>query len=88
MGKAKKRNFRNIVTAGSPVNPSGPAFSREKAIKDVIKNIKNNDFGDTTKDIISLFGINAEELAEAGAAYEDLIALKAVLKLSDSRPIR
>lgn len=88
MGKAKKRNFYNLSKSGAAVNLNAPSISREDAIKEVIRKIDNNDFSDATKDIISLFGINAEELAEAGAAYEDLVALKAVLKLSDSKPIR
>lgn len=80
MGKAKKRNFHNCIKTGG--NPNGsisnlpPAFSRKEAIKRIIENIKANYCGEETKDIITLFGISAEELAEAGAAYEDLIVLK------------
>lgn len=53
-----------------------PAFSRKEAIQKIIENIRLNNLSDETKDIITLFGITAEELAEAGAAYEDLLALK------------
>lgn len=73
MGKAKKRNFHSC----SKVNPvlTGK-LKREDAVLQVIERLKSNDFSEETKDIITLFGISAEELAEAGAAYEDLVALK------------
>ena len=74
MGKAKKRNFHSCIKTGGSKLP--PAFSRSEAINMVICNIKAKNYGEDTKDIISLFGITAEELAEAGAAYEDLVALK------------
>lgn len=80
MGKAKKRNFHNCLKTGGnssgSINNLPPAFSRKEAIKKIIENIKSDDCGEETKDIITLFGISAEELAEAGASYEDLIALK------------
>ena len=41
-------------------------------------NIQDKNFGDETKSIISLFGLTPEELAEAGAAFEDLLVLRAV----------
>ena len=44
-----------------------------------MESINIKDFSPEMKDIITLFGISAEELAEAGAAYEDLLALKAIL---------
>lgn len=78
MGKAKKRNFYNCTKSGGILPP---AFSREDAIKKVIENIKANNLSEDTKDIITLFGITPEELSEAGAAYEDLLALKAVFLL-------
>lgn len=77
MGKAKKRNFHNCIKTGGSSLP--PAFSRKEAIKRIIENIQADNFSEETKDIITLFGISAEELAEAGAAYEDLVALKSVL---------
>ncbi|MBS4760535.1 MAG: hypothetical protein KHX03_07555 [Clostridium sp.] len=80
MGKAKKRNFHNCVNSGGAMNSFPSVFTREEAVSRVIEAITANDFGPETKDIITLFGITAEELAEAGAAYEDLVALKSVLK--------
>lgn len=79
MGKAKKRSFQNCINSGGTMGALPACCSREDAVKFVIKNIKANDFGAQTKDVISLFGITAEELSEAGAAYEELVALKAVL---------
>lgn len=79
MGKAKKRNFRTCINNGGGICNLPSTFSRENAVKLIIENIKQNNLGVETKDIISLFGITAEELSEAGAAYEDLIALKSVL---------
>ena len=79
MGKAKKRSFQNCINCGGAMGALPSSFSREEAVKFVIKNIKANDLGAQTKDVISLFGITAEELAEAGAAYEDLLALKPFL---------
>lgn len=76
MGKAKKRNFHNCINGK---NPLPLTFTREEAVCRIMENIKADNVGDETKDIISLFGISAEELAEAGAAYEDLVALKSVL---------
>lgn len=81
MGKAKKRNFQNCINTGTGgvMGALPSSCSRKDAVEYVIKNIKDNNFGAQTKDVISLFGITAEELAEAGASYEDLVALKAVL---------
>lgn len=79
MGKAKKRNFHTCVNSGGAMNSLPPVFTREEAVKKIIESIKSNDFGPETKDIITLFGISAEELSEAGATYEELLALKPVL---------
>lgn len=80
MGKAKKRNFHNCVNAGGAMGSLPPTFTREEAVSRIMCNLKNGDFGHNTKDLITLFGITAEELAEEGAAYEDLLALKSILK--------
>lgn len=80
MGKAKKRNFKTCINQGGAMGSLPSTFTREEAVKFVIENIKSDNFGAQTKDIISLFGIKAEELSEAGAGYEDLLALKSVLR--------
>lgn len=84
MGKAKKRNFHTCIKVsknGSPIDIIPSAFSRDEAISMIIQNVKDNNFSEETKDIISLFGITAEELAEAGATYEELLAFKSVFLL-------
>lgn len=72
MGKAKKRNFQKIKTSDSAF---GGSVSRADAIKEIVKRITENNMSPETKDIISLFGITAEELGEAGVMYEELKAL-------------
>lgn len=72
MGKSKKRIFnKNKI--------SGTSIRREDAISDVLKSIKSNVLDTDTKNLLSLFGISAEELAEAGATYEELKALKSFI---------
>lgn len=73
MGKSKKRIFnKNKITATS-------ILRREDAIASVLKNIKCNNLDIESKNLISLFGISAEELAESGATYEELMALKTLV---------
>ena len=55
-------------------------MSRQAAINDVITDLNDENFSKTSYDKISLFGLTAEELAENGAKFEDLMALKHVLK--------
>lgn len=79
MGKAKKRNFKTCVNSGGAMGSLPISLSRQKATEIAIAKIKENNLDNDAKDLISLFGITAEELAEAGASYEDLLALKSVL---------
>lgn len=79
MGKAKKRNFQNCINTGGAMGSLPSNLTRQKATELAIKKIKENKLDNEAKDIITLFGITAEELSEAGASYEDLIALKSVL---------
>lgn len=79
MGKAKKRNFQNCINTGSLLGTLPTNLSRQKAIDLAIIKLKENNLDNEAKNIITLFGITAEELAEAGATYEDLLALKAIL---------
>ena len=74
MGKAKKRNLHNRQNGLT-------TMSREQAVKEIISRIKAVDFGPQTKDIIGLFGINAEELAAyLSSEYEidQVVALRDV----------
>ena len=66
MGKAKRRSLNQGI------NNKFQYMTRESALDNVIKNLDNkNDVIDT----ITLFGFSAEEMLEAGAAYEDVMAL-------------
>lgn len=65
MGKAKRRSLKNGI------NDKFPYMTRESALNSVIKNIDNKN---EVIDTITLFGFSAEEMLEAGAAYEDVLA--------------
>lgn len=66
MGKAKRRSLNQGI------NNKFQYMTRESALDSVIKNMNNkNDVIDT----ITLFGFSAEEMLEAGAEYEDVMAL-------------
>ena len=79
MGKAKKRNFHNCINSTGTLGSLPQTLSRQEALLKIMTSIKAGDYSDEIKDLIGLFGITAEELAESGAIYEDLVALKAVL---------
>ena len=70
MGKAKQRSLRNGI------NHSYPYMTREAALNSVIKNIEDKD---KVIDTITLFGFSAEEMLEAGAAYEDVLAFGGIV---------
>lgn len=66
MGKAKRRSLNQGI------NNKFQYMTRESALDSVIKNMdKKNEVIDT----ITLFGFTAEEMLEAGAEYEDVMAL-------------
>jgi hypothetical protein len=71
MGKAKKRSFNNGI------NDKFPYMTRESALENVINNIEKKS---EVIDTITLFGFTAEEILEAGAAYEDVMALGSLVK--------
>ncbi len=69
MGKAKKRILHKTNTS--------LYMTRETAVNKVFKmllNHKNNERMEADN-LISLFGLTAEELSEAGVPYEDLVSL-------------
>lgn len=47
-------------------------MTRTDALNDVIKNIDNKA---QVVDMVTLFGFSAEDMLEAGASYEDVMAL-------------
>ena len=71
MGKSKRR----IIAKGKYDQLEN--LSREDAINSVVNNIYDKE---AVIDIISLFGLKADELLEAGADYEEVKALGSVLK--------
>ncbi len=74
MGKSKRRilsrakNDKNLFK-----------LTREEAIKIVFGEITKNTASIEAKNIISLFGLTAEELAEAGISYEVLRSLDGLI---------
>ena len=70
MGKAKKRSLKNGI------NDKFPYMTRESALASVIKNIEKKE---DVINIVTLFDFTAEELLEAGAAYEDVMSLGAII---------
>lgn len=70
MGKAKKRNFtKNIDNSHS-------VMKRDDVISDVLSAIKSDKVSVKIKNLISLFGITPEELAENGASFEEISSVK------------
>ncbi len=70
MGKSKKRSLKNGI------NDKFPYLTREKALKFVVEHLST---GDDVMDKITLFGFSAEEMLEAGATYEDVMSLGALV---------
>ena len=71
MGKAKRRSFNNGI------HDKFPYMTREAALSSVVNNIENKS---EVLDTITLFGFTAEEMLEAGAAYEDVMSFGAIIK--------
>lgn len=72
MGKAKKRSFK--LGQHDRFND----LSREEAIQEVVNGLNENP--KDVYDLITLFGLSAEELTEAGAQYEDVLGLGNLVK--------
>ena len=71
MGKSKRRSLNQGI------NNKFQYITRESALDSVIKNLdKKYDIIDT----ITLFGFTAEEMLEAGAEYEDVMALGSLVR--------
>lgn len=73
MGKSKKRIFNKNK------NMNSITMRREDAVSSIVSDLKNNILDNDTKNLLTLFGISAEELAESGASYEELKALKGII---------
>ena len=68
MGKAKQRCFRKCKPYSSMI------MTREDTVSHLLRHLGSHPFDRAVKHMISLFGITAEELSEAGATYEELKA--------------
>ena len=73
MGKSKRRIFNKCKYLYQM------SLRREDAIFGVVRNLKYDKFDEETRDLITMFGLSAEELAEAGASYEELKVLRGVI---------
>ena len=71
MGKAKKRSLH------LGINDRFAKLTREQATNTVVEMLKNGD--KEVYSLITLFGLSAEEILEAGASYESVIGVKNLL---------
>lgn len=67
MGKCKRRNGNKPVLEHT--------LTRENVISEVVYRLKNNTVDDEVRKMLLLFGISGDELAEAGATYEEVFCL-------------
>lgn len=72
MGKSKKR----IIHRGK--NEQFTNLSRTEAVKQVVKLLKTDE--KEAYSLITLFGMTAEEVLEAGASYEVVKGMENILK--------
>lgn len=73
MGKSKARILRKGI------NDQIPRLSRENAILETVKHLEHNS-NNQAKNLITMFGLSAEEILEAGGSYEAVVALKNILE--------
>lgn len=73
MGKSKKR----ILHKG--INDQITNMTRAGALHEVVEACNAKKISIEIKNLITLFGLSAEELLEAGASYEDILGLKNIL---------
>lgn len=72
MGKAKKRSLH------LGINDQFSKLSRAEAVEEVVEMLNENN--PESYGLITLFGLSAEELLEAGATYESVKGLGNLLK--------
>jgi hypothetical protein len=70
LGKSKRR-----IIARAKNSNSDMCLTRQDAINIVYESLIDNNCTKKAQEIIGLFGLSAEELAEAGLSYEILKAL-------------
>jgi len=74
MGKSKSRIFRKGI------NDRITRMSREEAISETVKALEKNNNSEA-HNLITMFGLSAEEILEAGASYEAVVAMKNILEI-------
>lgn len=74
MGKSKTRILRKGI------NNQITRISREEAVSNVVKYFNNNNLS-KAHDLITMFGLGAEEILEAGASYEHVAAMKNIIEI-------
>lgn len=73
MGKAKKRSLH------LGINDRVTNLSRQEAIEEVLKLLKQKNGHNDACCLITLFGLSAEELLEGGASYETVKSLQGII---------
>ncbi len=74
MGKSKTRIFRKGI------NDQITRLTRTDAVKNVVRYLNENDLT-KAHDLITMFGLDAEEILEAGASYEHVVAMKNIINI-------
>ncbi len=74
MGKAKKRSLH------LGINDRITNLSREDAVIATLEALKKHNGGHEAYNLITLFGLSAEELLEAGASYETVMSLQGLVQ--------
>ena len=73
MGKSKSRILRKGI------QNQIPKISRQDAISEVVSFLSSDKLAQA-KDLILMFGLGADEILEAGASYESVVAIKSIFK--------
>ena len=73
MGKAKKRSLH------LGINDRITNLSREDAVQEVVNLLDKRSERNQACSLITLFGLSAEELLEAGASYETVMSLQGIV---------
>lgn len=73
MGKSKSRIFRKGI------NDQFTRITRETAVTETAKFLEARNITEA-HNLITMFGLTAEEILEAGASYESVVAMKNIFE--------
>lgn len=73
MGKSKSRIFRKGI------NDQFTSMTRETAVTETAKFLNARNITEA-HNLITMFGLTAEEILEAGASYESVVAMKNIFE--------